>query len=362
MFYANMQILSYNVSEYSPSIVLSKNMQTRKFDNSFNTAIKYTPIKNSPPAAYFHPAFCGGNKIEAFSSLIDAISLGQIKPSEACTEIKKTLPDILRQIGAKTNEDIKAQVFRLDDKYEIKLKSKGQLSYEKIDILPNIKLKTWYGYPLVEVDNGKVAILKNVNPNGDFTGAGISDKSILYLNEKAYNEKVNKLANVQQKAFNRVAKDMKLLNNQELKYFNAKYLSIDFNNPNNFMFSGNEIRIINGISRVCKQDKNNVFALTRALMGRYLTNVQTNYSQELVKPRQQILKKCFIANEKAQLPIEEPPHSEFEVNHILNICGIKKGWPEMKANISKIRETYDNVDNRATAVGKYFDELFKENI
>lgn len=361
MFLAIMQIQSCEVSNSSP-YMLTKSLQKSKIANS-NCGGIYATAVPSVPAAYFHPAFCGANKIESFSNLIDKIGFGQIKYSAACDEIRKKLPDVLKQLNIKVGEGTKAKVFELNEKYVIKIKNEGTLKFNEIEILPNIliaKLKTWYGGSFIKIDGGKVSILKNANPEKKFTIAGVTDESMYYFKENVYNKNVKKLASLPQKAFTRVAKDLKLLNQQELvdDFGTKSYFSIDFKNPGNFMFSDDEIRIVDGINHVFKKDKNNVFALVQALIGRYLPNCKSEFSSALVKPRREILKKCFVANENAVLPLEEPPHSESAVRDILDLCGIKKEWPEIKSDISHIRLRYKNVENRSKAVEKYFNDIF----
>lgn len=322
-----------------------------------------TQTLHCPAAGYFHPSFCGRiSGVKEFSELMDSITAGKVDKSFAINKMKKILPQIVEKCKIFEGEGFTSSVYKIDNKYVYKLQKRKIITYHSINLSPENKrpnLKTWYGKKLVDIDAGRLSILRNSNENKKFMSAGIIDGPDF---GRRYESGIRRCAKIPQEAYDDVAKDFKALNEAvNPKEDIEKYYSFDYINPNNFMFSDKELRIVDNIEPTDEKNANNVFSMINCLLAKYTILAKCKFSEKLIEPRREILKKCFVACEKQSLPLEGNLYFLPSINNTLRLCKINRSWGWIQSDIAKIRKESNDPQISAKLVGEYFDNLFVQD-
>lgn len=313
-------------------------------------------IKINP--TYFHPSFCGTNEISKLSKFLDEVIANPhnaelIKQSQIFNFEQILVPciNIKNRLGRGTN----ASVYRLDDEYAFKYHYRKDPNFKHFEASDNMfkKLKTWYGAELVKI--GNISILKNADPTGTAIPVGVpfeineSEKI-----EKIYNKYLEECLKIPQKAFDDIAVDFKVLNSIVRDGDIKKGYSFDFDNPNNFVLENNIIKIVDDLNDHAYRNQNNVNQMLRMLIGEYNIYSPTVFENKLAPTRKEILKKCLLASEKAELPIP----TEYTMPRFFELAGLANKWILFADKTVGLRNKIpNNHEERAYLLGKYLDTV-----
>lgn len=349
-------------------------MQNRSFTSiskpnmAVNTKkASHLTCKNSLPvlnAAYFHPTFLGNTQqIEEFSGLLDF----------ARNNTKKITPKLLKKLNylfksalditiknekAFINNGKDANVYRLDDKYVFKVSKSGNITdngFQIVDDTIGQKLKCWYGGAIAKIKN--VSILKNADPERIATQVGVPFNMNDWEKIKEHYKTIclPKLAIMPQEAFNEVASDLKRLNILSSK--NNISFAFDIFNPNNFLLVGDKIRIVDDLDIIGKKRYNNMASMLDPFIGKIHVASSAVFDKALIPQRKNILEKCILASERAELPIDFSLTQDDVIGESINLAGIKQDYDVILDTLAKFRKTVPNLEKRINAVKEYLDKL-----
>lgn len=234
-------------------------------------------------------------------------------------------------------------VFRIDDYYVFKVyhNQKPELNgFKKNENNKFDTLKTYSGKVLARI--GNIEIVKNVTRDKNKfveMAKPIDDGIPRYL--KALKE----FASLPQKAFDTLAKDFQKLN--EIKNPNLFY-RFDTNNPNNFIKVGDKIKIVDDIDWVPTEEPNDLFNLLRIFIHK---EGESDYKKE-------IFKKCILASEKANLPMEAA-HKYLKkfMDEICQFANSKKTFNEIFERLTDLRKNIPDETSRLKEVKNFMEEL-----
>lgn len=357
-----------------------KPFQLQKMQNNKANSV-YLPDLSSTyfHPAYFHPSFRANiEQIKEFDNLLGFVTANPKKIEE---KIIKKLGVLFKQNAELTsknfiNEGTEGSVYRFSDKYVFKIpEGETEISSEEFKICNNNlgnRLETYYGGKIAKVDN--ISILKNADPQGVAIPVGISYDSSIVENAAEYEKNVYilKLATIPQESFDKVAKDFKTLNNFTCNKENyQKYYSFDYINPNNFLLIDDKIRIVDHLEKTSDQNSNNLTRLLKVLITQLNWFIKAYFEEVLVPKRKDIFKKCILANEKSELPLNFNIYEQNILKKALDLADIKtpyagipdKGLPYARlpyqSLLDKLNE-YRNIPNmneRLKTVEEYLDSL-----
>ena len=234
-------------------------------------------------------------------------------------------------------------VFRIDDYYVFKVyhNQKPELNgFKKNENNKFDDLKTYSGKVLARI--GNVEIIKNVtrDKNKFVEMAKPIDNGI-----PRYLKTLKEFASLPQKAFDTLAKDFQKLN--EIKNPNLFY-RFDTNNPNNFIKVGDKIKIVDDIDWVPTEEPNDLFNLLRIFIHK---EGESDYKKE-------IFKKCILASEKANLPMEAA-HKYLKkfMDEICQFANSKKTFNEIFERLTDLRKNIPDETSRLKEVKNFIEEL-----
>ncbi|MBO5435018.1 hypothetical protein J6A31_04275 [bacterium] len=234
-------------------------------------------------------------------------------------------------------------VFRIDDYYVFKVyhNQKPELNgFKKNENNKFDDLKTYSGKVLARI--GNVEIIKNVtrDKNKFVEMAKPIDNGI-----PRYLKTLKEFASLPQKAFDTLAKDFQKLN--EIKNPNLFY-RFDTNNPNNFIKVGDKIKIVDDIDWVPTEEPNDLFNLLRIFIHK---EGESDYKKE-------IFKKCILASEKANLPMEAA-HKYLKkfMDEICQFAYSKKTFNEIFERLTDLRKNIPDETSRLKEVKNFIEEL-----
>lgn len=313
---------------------------------------------NSTPA-YFHPPFCGITEISKLSKFLDDV-VANPHNLELINQSKKFDLDVIfhSRLNAKNSlgDGRFSWVFKLDDKYVVKFPKNESFDLRKFEVNDDNrfkKLTKWYGETIAWVGNTR--ILKNANPVGaKATPAGVPEwEKYSLTTEKKY---IEKCANLPQKAFDDVAENLKILNGIKNPDDPKRSYFFDPKNPNNFLLSDYDIKIVDDLEFLYGDDFNDLGLMLTPLIAKSQTNKPAEFVKELIEPRRIILKNCLSACEKNKLPM---PYDFIDgVTHSFMLIDKKGKWYLVKNKIKELRtQIPDNHEERAELLVKYFDQL-----
>lgn len=213
----------------------------------------------------------------------------------------------------KLGEGAHGAVYRIDDKFCMKIPLGKEPLVEGMDDLPNnifAKLKSYYGGKVAAFSD--VEVLKNVSSGGRHTQIGVPDTyRMAHISEENHEfyekECLPRLAKLPQKSFDDVVADCAALNGMGDK--NISYV-FDYKNPNNFVIVGKSIRILDEVSVKRARGRNTLADLFDALINKIYLNQGANFSETGKKYRQDIFKKLVLAAVKTDIPIRPKTLSE----------------------------------------------------
>jgi len=329
------------------------------------TNLNNAPLKNLNPA-YFHPSFCANPlKLKDFD---DLLNFALKNPEKITEETENKLLHIFNdeaKISRKNyiNRGAIGKVYGFSNDFVFKKDSmyrKIALPFSRCRINPeniNKDLDIYYGSEVANIGSAK--ILQNADPEKRATILGapinkfIFDSTVIwYYKRKKF---AQKLAAMPQEAFDKVAKNFDVLNKRGSS--TDEHYAFDFYNPNNFLLLDKEIRIVDELDRTSERNVNNIGGMLAAFITQMSAHVNAKPSAELLPARREIMKKCFLATEKAQLPIDWDSYDRGGVSRVYSLIKIKRQPGELLAKLKEFRATIPDMTERLKAVEEYIDEL-----
>lgn len=301
-----------------------------------------------------------------FSKKLDALLEGNLKSHKNVeSEFKKILKCKIKPSNL-IGEGFHELVYKIDDKYVLKF------SKRNFDTLTNTltkvvkrkfkNLKSYFGEPVVVF--GDIKILPNVSNGGKHVPAGIpfiySRKHTSWENEEYYIKKYLPLfAELPQQSFDRIAKDLALLNKKKSK---SGYYVFDYKNPNNFVLTGKTIKIVDVTTNTSIRNSNCAADLLNVFLENMEIDTISRYNPEAVVNRRKLFKKVVLAAAKNDLPMAASSSDEILIEKVFkDLCNGDGECKSVLKEIKSIVKNNPNIKKRAELLNIYIDNLF-ENI
>ena len=304
--------INLSTNSFNTNNNISKNKQLKLQTYSQKNNLKF---KGIPPKELANILDANIDKVIQTSSF-DVVS--RIKFHKIINEL---LMDIMTPENF-INKGRESKVFKISDKYVAKIKrgydEKSAIHFYNYTKLPDKRfnqLDIYYGEPVIRL--GNTEILKNATPSKDFMCCGTSYRGAhsATLDEiKDYeNIFVPKCASLPQESYDKFAIGLAELNkiHDNKANFTKIYYTPDIINPNNILISDKNFKIVDKLDKTKQKDPNTLFTMLEPLMIRLSPESYASYNEKLVLPRQNIFKKCLIAAEKANLPLENSLKYEY---------------------------------------------------
>lgn len=256
------------------------------------------------------------------------------------------------------------KVYRIDDKYVLKeniAEPRLNLDFTPVKKPKFNDLKTYYGEPVAYFSN--IKILKNVSSNSKHTPVGIPinmHRIALPEDLLGYYENylLPKTAELPQKAFDAIAKDMDTLNK---KGRGLRNYTFDYLNPNNFVIVGKSIRITDEIAETLPPKPNTAANLLNVFIENTSLNDKAEYSILAEGNRRTLLKKIVLAAMKSNLALGDKGRNLETWDYVLiDLCDLKVDPKEFLGTLKSISANAPTAKNRVERANKYLDNVFSE--
>lgn len=240
--------------------------------------------------------------------------------------LNNALPEIMKPKNF-INNGRESKVYRINDNYVAKIRrgvyGNEAIRFYNITTCPDKRfasLDFYYGEPVIKL--GDVEILKNATPKKDFIHSGTLYKGMncAGLSEITNYEKTvfPVIKSLPQKSYDDFAKGLNDLNGITVYHkFKKMYLMPDIINPNNLIIADQKIKLVDEFDKTPIVKPNSIYTMLEPLLYRLSPVTYVPENPELFKPRQEIFKKCLIASEKAELPLENraaSPYADYLIN------------------------------------------------
>ena len=300
-----------------------------------------------------------------FSKELDALLGGNLKSHKNVeNEFKKILKRKIKPSNL-IGEGFHELVYKIDDKYVLKF------SKRNFDTLTNTltkvvkrkfkNLKSYFGEPVAVF--GDIKILPNVSNSGRQTPAGIpfiySRKHTSLENEEYYIKKYLPLfAKLPQQSFDKIAKDLALLNRKKSK---SGYYVFDYKNPNNFVLTGKTIKIVDVTASTSIRNSNCAADLLNVFLENMKIDTISKYNPEAVANRRKLFKKVILAAAKNDLPMIASPSDEILIEKVFkDLCNGHGECKSVLKDIKSIVKSNPNIKKRTELLSIYIDNLFEK--
>lgn len=295
------------------------------------------------------------DKIKEFCELFDfAIA----EPQKVTQKSLKKLGECFTEVASNSfeenfiNHGRDFNVFRLNDKYVYKMPRRCHADMDGFEISDNKisnNLKTWFGGIVAKA--GNVPILKNADPERISTLVGVPYNLMKGLDEYYKEHCLPKLMEIPQEAFDKVAADFKILDGLSM--------SFDYVNPNNFLMVGKKIRVVDNLdNKWTYRDSNNIAKMFEPFIQVFAPMTSVSFDKNLVPQRQELLKKCVLASERAELRIDYFNRGDSSViSSTLELSGLKIWQESLIKKLEEFRRTIPDMTERLKAVKEYLDKM-----
>ena len=313
--------------------------------------------------AYYLPSF-KGSKEKAFNNLfskgleVDLSNEELNKLSDYIYEIKDNVTkDESKFMGSGSFGD----VYRIDDDYVLKVEKyyynpkDKKFKYEQDN--PFNRIPYYYGGILAKCDN--LSILKNADPKNEGILAGAPiwfDKKdgCDYLTQKS----LPAFAALPQEAYNNYAIVLKILNGMSfVSNYDKIRFSPDIFNSNNFIITGNKIKIVDEFFQLHKDAKNDLCTMCFPFVNDIMHIKDEKINAETIDNKREIFKKCVLAADEADLPMPDNMYSQNRFKKILDTCGYEVPVKDFLQNIENMRSFEADKDIRKELISFYIDNL-----
>lgn len=277
-------------------------------------------------------------------------------------EIKKLLSKRLEQ-SKNMGEGTQNRVYKIDDKYVLRIPINKSIMLSNQVVLKHRKfasLKNYYGEALVEL--GNVQILKNATPGKNSMPAGIP--KVLPDNYKKndltgyYNNLyLPTFANIPQKSYNALAKDMSILNS--IRDVNGVNFSFDYYNPNNVVLSGKTLKMTDDIAPTFIKNSNSASDMFNVFLKQLNDGIPAIPSTKLTPLRQIIARKILKASIVSNLPITSEGCANNVFGYVIKfLCNSKDEPSKVFETVNNIKNSAKSLKQRQIELDKYLDTIF----
>lgn len=294
---------------------------------------------------------------DKFDKIINKTSISDIDKKEIYELLKKEMERVFSG-GSFLGRGKNNSVYKIDDEYVARM---GLFNGFKLGEFSKVfnhdvinKLKFYYGKVYAKI--GSVQIQKNALINNKGLNAGVpvdmkkASKIVNYYRDVYLPE----FASLPQRAYDGIAADFKLLNSAS---DNNGYFKFDVINPNNFIKTGDEIRIVDNITHVDVKNYNNLNKMLDLFTKSTGVNAEIGFDKNMVTNRKIIYKKCILASEKSELPFYAEPQELSELKRSTKLAGIKEDFSDIMSKLLEFREKYTDMTKRLNAVNDYLETL-----
>lgn len=313
-------------------------------------------VNNCTYHSYNTPTFTSYKS--ALSKKLDDAVRGKLTTEGDIVELTSKIEDFIKTEATSDRllgKGTLGKVFEIDSDYVLKLPV-WEVGVGEFKVVASkfSDLKTYYGDELISF--GQIKILRNVSSTGKHTPIGlpysyIREHSSLECTSLYEKECLPRIVSLPQKTFDDLASDCSKLNQMQGYMF-------DYRNPNNFVIVGDEIRVVDSICRTLSYQNNSVSNLLRVFIWAEGAGREAVFSQSLLEPRRQLLKKIVLAGMKHDLPIVSGG-TEYVVEEVLEmLCRSNVSVDKFEQNLSKIKANYPNVEERLKYTQDYLDTIF----
>ena len=336
------------------------------YNNKKEKAVTEAPKQNyinEYNPVYYMPSF-KGSKERAFSNLFskgletDLTGEELNKLSDYIYDIKdSSIKDKNRFMGSGTFGD----VYRIDDDYVLKVEKyyynpkDRKFKYEQNNPFNNIPY--YYGGVLAKCDN--LSILKNADPKNE----GILAGAPIWFDKKDGYEYLTKkslpaYANLPQEAYNNYAVVLRILNGMSyVSNYDKIRFSPDVFNSNNFIITGDKIKIVDELFPIHKDSKNDICTMCFPFVNDIMHIKDKEINAETIENKREIFKKCVLAAEEADLPMPDNMYSQNRFQKVLDVCEYSVLAKNFCQNIESIRNFEEDKDVRKELISFYIDNL-----
>lgn len=247
-----------------------------------------------------------------------------------------------KNISAKMGQGKYGEVFRIDDFYVFKSYFDQQPNPDKLKLpqsSPFKKLKTYFGSVVARI--GNIEIIRNVTKN---TKNFLQMPNVKKEGVQAFNQALKEFAELPQQAFDNLAHDYDHLN--KLRNGHIFYM-FDTANPNNFIKVGKSIRVVDDIDWVPCEKPNTLYHFLKIFL-------QEDGDIALKK---QLFKKCILAAEKYQLPMDtDYKYLKSHVEELFKNAHLNQTFEQYYQKMTEIRSIPDK-NTRMQLVTQYLETL-----
>lgn len=322
-------------------------------------------ITNNYNAPQYRPQQFTGYKSVFSRKLESVVARGKADEPEKTflTDWMKKFVDIKLRAKRRIGEGFHGEVYKIDDKYVLKIHKHYRPQADIMDDIPKLKfssLKTYYGEPVASFLD--IKILKNVSSNGKHIQAGIPEKYSRTMTDEQCNKYLENVylpifSEVPQKSFDAIAKDCDTLNKMGREYVTYAF---DYLNPNNFVLVGKTLRITDVICKESTQNPNTVSDLLYVFIQKSGLDTYAEYSKKAEPLRRELLKKIVLAGMRHNLPLGDNPYGR-KVWQVVSsdLCKSKEYHLTIIDNLKKLQEEIPDTKLRLKKTEEYLDEIYK---
>lgn len=317
----------------------------------------------------FNPSFKSNIDVKRFEELF---KIALDNPSNVTKDLSNDLKKLfLQTFSIKTNKFINGgrdnRVYRYSEQYAVKL----PIGLDKPEEWRNFDVKgnklsndldIYYGEELAEL--GNTSLMYNADPfeRALPIGAKLEESNIKNIEEFYYDIKEfpQKLAQLPQQAYDKLAQNFKKLNTITYKT-NNNNLCFEPYNPNNFLIDKDSFKITDSL--MVDDDNNELNNITKMLLPficKLSGYVETKEGQQWLKYialRAEIFKKCLLASEKEELPLNLYAFDDGYLKKSLVLSGKNSESETVIDDLKKFRKDIPDVNARIPIIAEYFDKL-----
>lgn len=352
--------------------MIAINNHVTKFQSAQFLSLKNNKNQNKEnvqlcTANYFNPTFKSNIDVKRFEELF---KIALDSPSNITKDLSNDLKKLfLQTFNLEKNKFINggrdSRILKYSEQYAVKVPW-GLDNLEKwrnFDVKGNKlskDLDIYYGEELAEL--GNTSLMYNADPfeRAMPIGAKLEESGIENIEEFYYDIKKfpQILSQLPQLAYDKFAQNLKKLN--EISTKSNRYFCFDFYNPNNFLIDEGTFKITDALMINDDNKHNNFTKILHPLICKLSGYTETNKGHKwvnFVAERAEIFKKCLLASEKAELPIDLSSDDYAYLMQALKLSGKKPNHITMIENLDQFRLDIPNPNKRIPIVAEYFEKL-----
>jgi len=353
------------VCRISNSFAVRPQLKSCNFLSQNNSAYATSKQISDYNPMYYMPTFKGRDTafIKELNNFVKKGSLSKDEENEFKERLQELVKETVNDNSKLLGEGQFGKVYRINDDYVMKVyknadyenlsRTELKLGDAEIFNIPN-----YYGGVIASC--GPVSILKNASPKGSAIVSGApSQLPIEQALEYQANVSLPAFSKLPQEAYDKLALSFKEMNKiVEQEYGRTYHYIPDTINPNNFIISSNEIRIVDELSRTRTSiEPNNIITMFEATLNKVNTLNKSNFDENLIPLRKDIFKKCIFAAEKQELPMELTQIEMQWFSDISKLAGYRFSGAKIIKEIKNLRNTEPDINVRLEKLNTFLKNL-----